>query len=71
MTMVLTGKVLLLIYLLIDSTVAVPHTDDVLTAEQKAALDTQLSLINLGLSMRENLLIQQFTAAKIFVNSHN
>ena len=51
-----------------DNTVTVQQTDDVLSTDQKADLDT---LINPGLSMSEDLLINQFTTAKIFVHSHS
>ena len=42
MTMGLTGRGLLLVYIPVDddSTVTVPHIDGVLSAEQKAGLDT-------------------------------
>ena len=49
--------------------VTVPQTDDILSAEQKTDLDSRLSAINPGLSMKEELLIHQFTTAKIFVHS--
>ena len=52
-----------------DNTVVVQVTDDVLSLEQKTNLNTQLSLINPTMSMTEELLVNQFTKAKMFVHS--
>ena len=47
----------------------VQRTENFLTAEQKTALDAQLSTINPALSMTDALLVNQFTTAKMFVHS--
>ena len=52
------------------NTVTVPQADVVLSTEQKADLDSQLSVINPASSMTEGLLVNQFTTAKMFVNTN-
>ena len=47
----------------------VEEIDDILSAEQKADLDDQLSSINPTLSLTESLLVNQYATAKAFIHT--
>lgn len=51
------------------NTVVVEEIEDILSAEQKADLDDQLSSINPTLSLTESLLANQFATAKAFIHT--